>query len=495
MADFEVRPYEKVPAQVIKVSVTDAIAPKNWPLQLVFWPLEDAGLARPCHENLKEGLSRLLADVPALAGNITRGSEEDPRDLAITIRDGAAVEFPFEDVSAVEAIPSYDDLLRGGFPTTGLKVPLSPKASLGPMVEGSPMFCAKLNQIRGGLVLAFGFAHVLADGLAVSELSRLWSLHTANGSQGVAFRKLKIATPDEEIRKYLSTPPRLDPGAALDSFLQVVPSEEAVNHLPRDAASAQEAKQKTTAIMMGHLAAIGEKPETRSFAMWKFTPEKLAELKKAASGSAVDWVSTMDALAGLFWSRIARVQRQGAGDGHHQTSTCVFSMSIRHRLQPPIPPAYIGNAFSPVGAECALAELESDDGAVGLRAAALSLRRANTDWSQARWDVWLNRLISLPTAQTISVNWHVTLGKHNLRFNDYSKYQLNLTDWGAPLGQVARTRCLRPAHPGGALGLWVSPRLADGSLEVSLVCSDALRQSLLEDDMFKRYAEFVCHHT
>lgn len=53
--------------------------------------------------------------------------------------------------------------------------------------------------------------------------------------------------------------------------------------------------------------------------------------------------------------------------------------------------------------------------------------------------------------QAMAVNWAVTLGKHYFRFNDYSKYQLKTSDWGAPLGQDAQTRCLRPAHPGGAL--------------------------------------------
>lgn len=270
----------------------------------------------------------------------------------------------------METLPSFNDLLGSGFPMTGLKVPLSAKISLGFQEEGSPMFCAKLSQIKGGAVLAFSFSHILANGLAVSELARLWALHTADASQGVAFRRRKTATPDEEIRNRLSTPPKLDADAALDPFLQVVPSKESVNYLPRDIASVEEAKQKATGIMMRHLVAIGKKPEPRSFAMWQFTPGKLKELKQAASSSDVDWISTMDALVGLFRSRIAHFQGQSAKG--HQKSTCVFSMSVFHRLQPPIPEAYIGNVFCPIGAEFQLAELESDD--AGLKAAAQSLR-------------------------------------------------------------------------------------------------------------------------
>jgi len=98
--------------------------------------------------------------------------------------------------TSVETILSYNDFLGSGFPT---KVPLSPIISPSSMVEGSPIFCAKLNQIK------FGAA------LAVLELARLWALHTADATHGVAFRKHKAVTPDEEMRNCPSTPPKLTP--------------------------------------------------------------------------------------------------------------------------------------------------------------------------------------------------------------------------------------------------------------------------------------------
>lgn len=503
MSASHVQPCEAIPAQIIKLSFTDAIAPKNWPVQLLFWPLEDPCLFHDVYSNLKEGLSRLLAEVPVLLGSLNRASSEDARFLAVTILEGASVEFDCEDVSAKQDIPSFEELLHSGFPTTGLKVPLSPKASLDPMVEGSPTLCAKLNRIKGGVVLAFGFSHVVADGLAVSVLTTLWAQHSADAAQGVRFRKYKPVTPDDEIRQRLSTSPSVGADTGLDGFLAVIPSDEGVNYLPRDAAEAYQAKQKQIKVMMGHMALLGERPEPRSFAMWNFTLESLARLKTAASAADTahpgggDWISTMDALAGLFWSRVAHIQRQSTRG--LRDSTCIFSMSVRHRLQPSVPAAYIGNVFCPVGADCSLAELEAHDdgdaGARGLGAAARSLRRANKNWSQARWDVWLDKIMALSPDQAISMNPVVTLGKQNMHFSDYSQYQLSTTDWGAPLGRTARVRFFRPAHPGGSIGVWVSPRLANGALEVSLLCSDGLRQSLLEDDMFMQYAQFVCNYS
>lgn len=490
MVDIEVRPCVKVPAQSVRLSIPDAVAPKRWPILLLFWPLEDTGNFEQSHHNLREGLSRLLAEVPVLLGNITRDANADSRDLGISLREDASVAFSVEDVSTMEAIPSYQDLLRCGFPTTGLKVPLSPKVSLGPMLEGSPMFCAKMNQIKGGAVLAFGFAHVLADGTTVSELGRIWAQHSLDVSHSIAFRKHKTVTPDQEIRDRLSTKPILETGAVLDPFLQIVPSEEARMHLHRDAASAESAKQKAAARMLGNLKTTGERPESQSIVLWSFTPHKLMELKQAASSSDADWISTMDALAGLFWSRISHIQGQSA-KGHHM-SMCLFMLSFRPRLQPPIPEAYVGNAFSPVAAECSLRKLESED--AGLKAAAQSMRRANKGWNQSRWDAWLEKIITLPIEQAVTINREVSSGKHNLRFNNYSRYSFNTSDWGAPLGQVGRTRTMHSMFDGGAIGVWVLPRLPDGALEVSLICSDALRDSLLEDPVFTRYADFVCHH-
>ena len=492
LTDFDVRPYEDVPAQTIGLSVPDAAAPKHCPIQLLFWPVDGKSSFTRGYENLKEGLCRLLSDVPVLAGKLERGSKGDSRYLAVNISSDASVQFVYEDVSAEDIIPSYDNLAQNGFPTTGFRDILSPKMSLGPMVEGSPMMCAKLNMIKGGAILAYGFSHVLADGWANSELGRLWALHAAQVSQGIEFKKHKDATPDEDIRRRLSTLPEYDPDVPLDAFLQITPSEEATNFLHKDVLAAEKAKKKAREKMMATLLAAGEVPELPRFTFWRFTPEKLKELKQAATGSDPDkWISTMDALAGLFWSRIALIQGQSSNG--HQQSRCIFALDIRRRLQPPVPLGYIGNVFSPVDALCPLDELESDS--LGLKAAAQSMRQANNGWAQSRWEAWLNMIMSLPLDQTLDTSQEFRLQKHNMYFNDYSAFQLNTASWGAPFGQPTRTRCLRSGLSGGAAGVWVCPKLPDGSLEVWLTSTAALQKSLFEDTTFNHYAEFVCQHT
>ncbi|EME41508.1 hypothetical protein DOTSEDRAFT_73802 [Dothistroma septosporum NZE10] len=493
MASMEATPCETVSQQTISLSVPDAVAPKNWSTEVLFWHLQDTDTFEKAKHDLEMGLGRLLADVPILLGKLARGPKDHPLDIVIKINEGASVAFPHEDAANVPDIPPMGELLSNGLPLMdALRKAVTPATSLEPVVEGSAVFCTKLTRLKDGAALAVGFSHVLTDGITASMMERIWAMHTLHVSRGLPFRKYKLETPDEEIRARLSTPARCDTEADLDSFLEVVSATEARSHLHKDVASAKEAANRTRAIMMGHLAELGEKPEARGFALWKFTPEKLIALKKAASGhDAEDWISTLDALTALFWSRVACAL--GENVHNHQKSRCIFMISTRQRLQPSVPNEYIGNVFSPAVAACSISTLITHE--VGLKAAAQSMRKASKEWTQSRWEAWLSKIISLPADQALSVDRKTFLQKHDFSFNDYSRFQSNDIDWGTHLGRVARTRYLKRALPAGAFGAHVHPRLPDGSLEVSLVCSDELRRRLQKDPVFMRYAELMCFHT
>lgn len=438
------------------------------------------------------GLERLLADVPILLCKLARGPKDHLLDIAINIDDGASLTFVHGDASNVPDIPPMGELLSNGLPLMdALRKAVTAATSLEPAIEGGPVFCTQLTRVKDGAALAVGFSHVLTDGITASTMERIWVMHTLDVSRGLPFRKYKLETPDEEIRNRLSTPAKCDTEADLGSFLEVVSATEARNHLHKDGASAKEAANRMRSITMGHMAELGEKPEARGFALWKFTPEKLIALKEAASShDATDWISTLDALTALFWSRVACAI--GENVHIHQESRCIFMISTRQRLQPSVSSEYIGNVFSPAVAACSISSLTTHE---GLRSAAQSMRKAGREWTQSRWEAWLSKIISLPADQALSVDRKTFLRKHDFSFNDYSRFQSNGIDWGTHLGRVARTRYLKRALSAGAFGAHVQPRLPDGSLEVSLVCSDELRQRLQGDAVFMRYAEFMCFHT
>ena len=133
-----------------------------------------------------------------------------------------------------------------------------------PVAEGSPLFCTKLTRLRDGVALAVGNVHALTDGVGAMVLGRSWASQTFDVSRDIPFRKYRLTVPDVEIRHRLSTPTPDDPSASasdsdLDESLRIVSSTEAHSCLHQDTASAKEASDKATALMMGHLQALGER--------------------------------------------------------------------------------------------------------------------------------------------------------------------------------------------------------------------------------------------
>ena len=149
--------------------------------------------------------------------------------------------------------------------------------------------------------------------------------------------------------------------------------------------------------------------------VWKFTTESLAKLKKDASGPDDDeWISTMDALIGLFWARLA-FAKQKSKEGC-QTSLLLFPINIRQRLQPPIDSQYIGNVVDIVCTENSLPELE--DNSTGLSTAARNIRMAASSWTESKWAAWLSMAASLPNDEVICPKPLQLLATQNMGFND-----------------------------------------------------------------------------
>lgn len=491
MDDPKVFPSTPVPAQTIPVSTVDGLALKGWVTQTLFWPLNAP--VEQNYRNLKEGLSRTITEIPALAGRLRRASDK-PGDLFIELEENAHVQFTYEDLSSKDEIPSYAALKQKGFPLTGLRAPTSPPVTLGTVLEYSPMIVAKLNQLERGLAMTLGFNHVLADGATATVIESIWAAHTKDVREGVSPQAHKPITPDDEIRKRLSTPP---PGAGpLSSEIwHLAPAEETFWHLHKDTASFAKAVMKIQQEKMQYLASVGGKPEETNWCIWYFSPSSLADLKKTASenNSADDWISTGDALIGLVWSSLASLLKPSTKG--HKTSTALFNMNIRSRLDPPIPNAYIGNVVASHMAECPLSSLE-DPSTTSISAAAHTVRHSINSWTQSSWDSYLAALTTLPAGQVLGMNRALMLESHRVGVNDFSKFACNVNDWGEGLGVVDATRFPRLAavHAGGAVVVYLYPRLSDGGLEVAVSMSERLRRALDGEERWKRWARFVCQH-
>lgn len=216
-----------------------------------------------------------------------------------------------------------------------------------------------------------------------------------------------------------------------------------------------------------------------------------AKLKKDASlPDTTEWISTMDALIGLCWSRLA-FAKQKSKEGC-ETSLVLFPINIRQRLQPPIDSQYVGNSVDIISTEHSLSGLENSS--AGLAAAARCVRRAVSSWTESKWAAWLSMAAALLNDEAICPNPLQLLATHNLGFNDYSKSQSNVLDWGPELGRIDRTRYMKPASSlaNCATAVIVHPRLPDGELEVATTLTHTIRLALQNDATFSAYCELVC---
>ena len=491
MAQSKVYPSAPIAEQIVKLSICDAYSPKVWVTQTHFWPLQDSSHAQRSYEILREGLSRTLSEIPALAGTIGRTSD-DPRDLVINVDGDAHVEFAWEDLTTRADIPAYSELKANGFPLTDLVAPFSQPITLSPLFEGARMVTAKLNYLKGGLALSFGFNHLLADASTVAEVERIWSLHCSDFSNGVR-QTHKPVVDETAIRERLSAPVSLwAVGVFDDEHWKVFPTAHSQLNLPREAVTKEAALTVLQETKNAHLASLNGASEETKWCMWKFSAENLAKLKKDAGPDSTKWISTMDALVALFWSRLA-FAKQKSKDGHAE-SLVLFPINIRSRLQPPIETQYVGNAVDIITTTCSLPALESD---TGLLTAAQCMRQAVTGWKESKWAAWLTMAAGLPNDQAICPNPLALLAQHNMGFNDYSKSQSNVLNWGPELGVIDRTRYMKPASSlaNCATAVIVHPRLADGALEVAATCTQHIRSMLEGDKVFSTYGEFVTTYT
>lgn len=485
----QVFPSSDVPKHTIRLSVCDAYSPKIWAKQTLFWPLDDASESASIYDVLKQGMARLLTDVPALTGTTGRGSE-DPRDLVINIPSNGNVQFTLENLIGKEGIPDYASLASQGWPMTDVVAPFSPPGTMSQIFEGAPFFTAQLNILDGGIALCFAINHLLVDGASIAEIEELWSKHTADASTGKEFQSYRGDSPDLEIRKRLSTPIEGVKDFQHDNWA-LFPTEKSQVNLPKLMPSKETALGVLETAKKEHLANVNQEAEDVKWCVWYFSADSLAQLKKDASGSdKSQWISTIDALVGLFWSRTAHAL-QSTKNGQ-ETSFALFPINVRHRMQPPLSSNYIGNAVDIVFLDCPLAELEAE-GSAGIQAAAQHVRKAVKGWDQSLWEAWLSKAATMSPEQSICPNPLALLNTHNIGFNDFSKVQSNLLDWGSVLGRSDRVRYMGAANifSNCAPTVRVHPRLACGGLEVATTANEHAREVVGSDEVMLRYGKLT----
>jgi len=115
----------------------------------------------------------------------------------------------------------------------------------------------------------------------------------------------------------------------------------------------------------------------------------LAKWKKVASEGLPDgkFVSTDDVLTALVWKTMCklRCKQLDIPFDSLETTTCLRALNVRSRLEPPLKPAYCGNAVFPVTISLTVREMMSKS----LTDVALILRTNVQEWDSKKISTFL----------------------------------------------------------------------------------------------------------
>ncbi|PGH31014.1 hypothetical protein GX50_06218 [[Emmonsia] crescens] len=415
------------------------------------------------YESLKLGLAHTISTIPWIAGNVGPEEGRDPKEGRIQVVNGSGgVKFLYKDLTGI--LPSYAELKVENFPISKLSTAqLSP---LGVMPEPpQPVMAAQANFIEGGLLLTIGVHHSICDGSAVDTILDTWASNTtASASGGSTSFTVYDSTSND--RTPLMTG---HPGADLAEFPEYILMPTAPTTVMADVNTHQIAAMPTTLPpMTSHI--------------FYFSSASLTALKAAASA-----FSTNDALCAFLWQHMTLARNptdSSRVEKSTKTSSLLFSVNIRGRTSPPLPPTYLGNASMAVITDhfpISLLTVTAADSDSALSRAAAAIRRSlNAVNTPNRVPLTIGLIDSRPNPTDYKFAYNGFLGP-DISATSWADFGVYKREWGGLLGKVEAFRV-----PGeGADGVVVVfPRTEEGGLEVMVGLEDGAMGRLMGDVRF-----------
>lgn len=267
---------------------------------------------------------RLLSAYPFLAGQVVKRGQTSTNSGTYEIIPYPPHQnkSPVRRKDCTQLCPPYEEIEKADAPFAMLDGDiLCPMKGMGYQYDETtelPVFIVQANFIKGGLLLCFASMHNALD---------------MNG-QGIVMKMFAAAGRGEDFDPSMVKAGNQD----ADTIVPLLqPGEAALSHESMR-------RPSTLSVTGGHNGLQRRAP----WAYWRFSGDKLAELKKIAS-SGRSWVSTNDAITAFFVQRLTAV-RIAAGrvkadeDVHLQRP-----VDSRSRLRPPVHEGYLGHL-------CALAD-------------------------------------------------------------------------------------------------------------------------------------------
>ena len=288
------------------------------------YPLESRSNDSAIIETLTNGLERLSAGFPWLAGQVLR---EGPDESVFKIKPlEKTPRLIFKDLRNDHSIPTMDALREAEFPFRMLDESIIaprntlPESHTGPASDPAPVLLLQATFITGGLLLTFAAQHNTMDMMGQSQVMRLFSKACRNeaftseelSSGNLACRHL-ISLLDDSDEQYLK-----EPASQTAQSVPFAPIPNDTNPHPAP-------------------------PPKCTWVYFNFNHNALTALKSLASQTLTppsEFISTDDALTAFLWQSILRARLPRLTSTAASKSTLTRAVDVRRYLN--IPATYTG---------------------------------------------------------------------------------------------------------------------------------------------------------
>jgi hypothetical protein len=462
-----VKPVVSQSENVVRLSTIDQIMPRKYMASLFCFRRNESTSPDLVAAQLRKGLGAALAEAPHFAGEIQPAPGQRNE---LQLYTGPESNVLFRDCRQWTGA-NYDELVDAHFPTSLLPDDdlLVPTENTATESGGIRSLVIQANFIPGGLLLAVQVHHSLTDAKGSELFFSSWSRHTRTQCQG---RPVDLKPFDEQALERW----RLSYGSKKGKVEEFPEFREGPG------------QQRTT-------AGPEEKMGTVIPSIWQISPEQLDDLKNFASAQASSamHVSKAEAVAALLCCHIYRARYGHGSNLEHQASsvTLYVASDIRSRLEPPLPPDYLGNAsvIVPVPIPLTIDQLcAARDGAV-LNDIAATIQRAVIGYDTTAVRQRIGFYNSQPAIGSRRPNLNYWPGP-NMLIADISELNTYSLDWGSSLGQIDAFRTIGTSVSTGSCS--VHPRLRDGRIEIFLRHEKRVIEAMRMSKELSRFARFVC---
>jgi trichothecene 3-O-acetyltransferase len=466
------RPTPPLIPESVRLSPLDQAPIRRMIQMILCFKLEANASREVIATELQQGLINLLPEAPFLAGNLTV-EDKERYTIQLEVPHDAGVEFRITDLTQLEGYATFDELEKAWIPPSSLN-----SAMLVPQLPNShPRRCllVQANFISGGLLLTTSAHHSVMDAGGVFSFLKHWSRHTAAVSEArilFADQVLPDVTLDRsllsngtqtcDVTDYnmLIKGPRI-PKAFATSTFDIANEETMITSPPKSLRGQQ--------------------------AYWYISRDKLRDLQMMAkpTNQSDPELTENSTLSAFLWQEVSRARNL---EQRGFQKTMLRSMcDIRGRLDPPLHPDYLGNAYIHFKTDTSTAELLSVR-ADALYQTALRISDSVKWWNSDRIWAFMGAVEAYPGLS--GVRDPGAYAGPDLLISNMSQMPLHEFSWGRNLGTVHTLRSLDKVKVIG----WVAicPRLPDGGLEILTCLEPDTLERLRHSAEFTRFIEWRC---